>query len=154
MRTDCDELVKPVPADGHLEARNQQFAGDDAMHATETRLPGTPEAGQLARAFVRSALREWDADGALDVAELLTTELVANVVTHAHTDMTVRACINAGSLRIEVDDDSPVLPEVGHPTAESEHGRGMLLIAALADEWGAQPHLGDSKTVWFELDLA
>jgi hypothetical protein len=33
-----------------------------------------------------------------------------------------------------------------------EHGRGVLLVDALATRWGVDQRAG-GKTVWFELDL-
>jgi anti-sigma regulatory factor (Ser/Thr protein kinase) len=119
----------------------------------ETHLAGTAAAERAARTFVRSALEQWDVARSPDVAELLTAELVANVVVHAHSDVTVRACIEHDALRIEVDDDCFDLPHLEHPATDNEHGRGMLLIATLADRWGAERHRDGGKTVWFELNL-
>ena len=107
----------------------------------------------MARDLVRTALFDWHEEGRADIAELLTSELVANVVMHAHSDMTIRACLTRDAVRVEVDDESSTLPEVQHPGVDGEHGRGMLLIATLADHWGTQRHEDDGKTVWFELDL-
>jgi len=42
-------------------------------------------------------------------------------------------------LRIEVCDISPVLPQLGLPDEQSENGRGLFLVAALADRYGAEP---------------
>ena len=46
---------------------------------------------------------------------------------------------------------APGLPVPAEPGATDVHGRGLQIIAALADEWGCQPApLG--KTVWARLD--
>jgi hypothetical protein len=34
---------------------------------------------------------------------------------------------------------------------DSESGRGLLLVAALADHWGAEPYPPGDKTVWAEV---
>ncbi|MEE4542632.1 ATP-binding protein [Streptomyces sp. V4-01] len=63
-------------------------------------------------------------------------------------------------LRVEVHDSLARRP--GADTAQREaaaaqagehgtSGRGLLLVQALADAWGAQPH-GSGKVVWFELN--
>jgi hypothetical protein len=50
---------------------------------------------------------------------------------------------------VEVTDRSTyALPLPGSPTPESESGRGLILLDALADRWGTSP-MDDGKTVWF-----
>ncbi|MET7901714.1 ATP-binding protein [Streptomyces sp. NPDC005355] len=45
-------------------------------------------------------------------------------------------------------------PQLRQARSEDESGRGLALIAALADEWDAQPRAcGIGKTVWFELKI-
>jgi hypothetical protein len=55
-------------------------------------------------------------------------------------------------LRIEVDDPSTAPPSLRHAPPPSEDGRGVFLVDALADAWGAQTTDG-GKTVWFELEI-
>ena len=57
-------------------------------------------------------------------------------------------------LRIEVTDTrGEKLPVLGPaPQPDGESGRGLLLVAALADRWGTEPHHPVGKTVWAELD--
>ncbi len=57
-------------------------------------------------------------------------------------------------LLVEVSDASPLLPELADmPGWESESGRGLLLVEALADRWGSDL-LPSGKRVWFELSLS
>jgi anti-sigma regulatory factor (Ser/Thr protein kinase) len=123
------------------------------MDTVETQLPSTTSSPQLARAFLHSALHTWKLDGFGDVTELLVTELVANVVTHVGTSMTVRVHRWPGRVRVEIEDPSPEIPVVRHPDAADEHGRGMLLVDQLANAWGVDRR-ADGKTVWFELDVS
>ena len=45
------------------------------------------------------------------------------------------------------------MPQPGKATAEDESGRGLALIAALADAWDAHPRAcGIGKTVWFRAE--
>jgi anti-sigma regulatory factor (Ser/Thr protein kinase) len=110
-----------------------------------------PAAGTQARAFLRAALETWELDGLGEVTELLTDELVTNAVRHAGSEMTVRAKRRPSRIRVEVADASQDRPVVMHPRPSELHGRGMLLVDALADDWGAELH-DHGKTVWFEID--
>jgi anti-sigma regulatory factor (Ser/Thr protein kinase) len=123
------------------------------METVETHLPSNVNAPQLARAFLRTALETWQLDGFGDVTELLVSELVANVVTHVGTPMTLRVQRGAGTMRVEIDDPSTEAPVVRHPDAADEHGRGVLLVDQLANTWGVDQR-SDGKTVWFELDVS
>ena len=54
-------------------------------------------------------------------------------------------------VRIEVRDSSPVpMPPTCHRDAEDETGRGLTVVAALAESWGWQPEVY-GKVVWCEL---
>jgi anti-sigma regulatory factor (Ser/Thr protein kinase) len=123
------------------------------MASVETQFPATAEAPQSARAFLRAALQTWKLDGFGEVTELLTDELVANVVRHVGSPMTLRATSEGATLRIEVDDPSTEAPVLHHPDAGDGSGRGILLVDALATQWGAEIH-DDGKTVWFEIDVS
>lgn len=86
-------------------------------------------------------------------ATLLTSELVANAVLHAATDVTLTLRREPGGLRVEVADESPQLPEVKRYGEEAATGRGLQVLVALADTWGAGRR-NDGKVVWFELGHA
>jgi anti-sigma regulatory factor (Ser/Thr protein kinase) len=123
------------------------------METVETQLPSSVTSPQLARAFLRSTLQTWKLDGLGEVTELLVSELVANVVMHVGSPMTVRVMRSAAKVRVEIDDPSPRVPVIRYAGTADEHGRGVLLIDRLANAWGvdARP---DGKTVWFELDVS
>jgi hypothetical protein len=113
------------------------------------RLAPTPEAA--ARRFLHNEMQTWALDGPRELAELLASELVSNVVQHVGSPMMVRVCRDASIVRVEVDDDSAAPPVLGHPTSSSDHGRGLMLVNALASDWGTCNN-DNGKTVWFELD--
>jgi hypothetical protein len=106
-----------------------------------------------ARAFLRGALQTWKLDGFGQVTELLTDELVSNVVRHVGTPMTVRALCRPERIRVEVEDPNPEAPRLRHPSAETMDGRGIMLVDALAAAWGTDVR-SDGKTVWFEIDVS
>lgn len=118
--------------------------------ARSIRLPSDPGAARSARQFVRETLRDWGLDDVDQIAELLTDELVGNVVRHVGSPMAVRAAHHVASIRIEVDDASAEPPVLRHPDQFDEHGRGILFVETLATDWGVDLH-DDGKTIWFEL---
>jgi anti-sigma regulatory factor (Ser/Thr protein kinase) len=114
-------------------------------------LPSDPGAARTAREFVRNAMRAWALDDTDQIAELLTNELVGNVVRHVGSAMEVRASCRPESIRIEVDDASTEPPIRRHPDELDEHGRGILFVETLATDWGVELRDG-GKTIWFELE--
>ncbi|MGK5447132.1 ATP-binding protein [Streptomyces radiopugnans] len=56
-------------------------------------------------------------------------------------------------LRVEVCDAGDDVPRPRGTSPEDESGRGLALVAALSDAWGAYPRpCGVGKAVWFELN--
>ena len=109
------------------------------------------DAPRTAREFLRETLETQQLDGFGELSELLTTELVANVVDHVGSAITLRVYAVEGALRVEVDDASPDAPAVQRPDALTPRGNGMLLVDGLANRWGVEARAA-GKTVWFELD--
>ncbi|MGW7353373.1 ATP-binding protein [Streptomyces sp. NPDC054784] len=101
---------------------------------------------------------------------LITAELCANAVRHGHVpgrDFHVRLSAepeggrpaeSRTTLRVEVTDSrrGGVLPDPCRapqpPPPDAESGRGLLLVARLADRWGIAPRPGaPGKDAWAEL---
>lgn len=138
------------------------FASRDAalahLHDTRPRMPYVSEdllpvggSSRHARDIATAACAQWDLPGLIAPASLIVTELVANVVDHAHTMMTLRLSLRPHHLNLAVRDgshDPPVATPPDHP--EAKQGRGLLLVNELAYRWGHLPsHHG--KVVWASL---
>ncbi|WP_018656943.1 ATP-binding protein [Actinomadura flavalba] len=108
----------------------------------------TPEAPaiRVARETVRAALAAWDLADLADDAELVTSELVTNALRYA-ADATVVLTHEPGRVLLEVVDDNPEPPHAEAAGPVDEHGRGLLIVAALAADWGWRPD-GTGKSVW------
>lgn len=127
------------------------------------RFTSTPRGARLARRLVSHRLNDWGHPYSTPVNEtltLITAELTANAVRHGHVpgrDFHVQLTLAEDTFRIEVTDTrAEKRPPANPPETDSlsESGRGMLLVAALADDWGVSPRpAAPGKTVWAELHV-
>src|SRR5205085_7617117 len=74
-------------------------------------LPPAPDSARHARRFVAEVLTDARGDKELvDLAALLTSELVTNGIVHAHTELRVVVDVTERFVRVEVADGNPSLP--------------------------------------------
>jgi len=118
------------------------------------------ELGALARAVpcarlhARQVLWEWGIGNLGDSAELLVTELITNAVRasrEADRDSAVRLWLlsDSAQILILVWDASPRPPVLTDASDEAEHGRGLMLIDAVSEQWGWYSREdSDGKFVW------
>lgn len=114
-----------------------------------------PDAPRRAREMVRHLLAG-QPDDVVEIAVLLTSELVANAVTHTRdrSPVQVSASTSRGTLRVCVGDQDRVLPVLKHPSPDGDSGRGIEIVDHLATAWGVECRASeDGKSVWFELGL-
>ncbi len=114
--------------------------------------------GQIRR-IVSAQLRYWQLDPLIDQAALGVTELLSNVHRHAQPDKlcTVEMRLLRGRLTVSVHDHDPRLPVVRTAGPLETCGRGLAMVAAVSESWGARPHehAGTAgKVVWFTLQAA
>jgi len=123
------------------------------LSGSRVRLAAGPTAPAQARRAVRAAIRAWDVPVDPDVAALLTSELVTNAIRH-EPGPTVTLCVtcSGGELRVDVYDASCRLPVLVDASADAEAGRGLMLVATLAAEWGVYRHRV-GKAVYFTLEF-
>lgn len=115
-------------------------------------LPGAPESVGAARVAVADLLRGHDNGAAVDIAVLLTSEVVTNAVIHARSIVRLHAVVDAGVLRVEAHDRSSRRPVRREAREDEVDHRGLLIVSALADRWGYDEH-DSGKYVWFELAI-
>jgi anti-sigma regulatory factor (Ser/Thr protein kinase) len=116
----------------------------------EVACPAELASAAEARRFAESTLQTWGCDEMVEPARLLISELVVNAVRHAGSEVTLRLALRPDALRVEVEDSSSVRPERRSPDLTSATGRGLMIVEALAAEWGVDDVEG-GKVVWFEL---
>ncbi|GLF97272.1 ATP-binding protein [Streptomyces yaizuensis] len=120
-----------------------------------------PEPSEVGRArrWARSRLVGSGIEDGEPLAEtliLLISELVTNAVVHTGCPAVLRVLfgsgvVEAGTVRVEVADRSARPPRQRHACGEDTGGRGLELVAGLADRWGWAPE-GVGKSIWCEVD--
>lgn len=129
-------------------------AGDGAEFRAE--LPASLTAARQARSAVRRALAAWGMDSLTEDAELLASELVANAAEHGGGQPIALALRTqpgpAGQpgLMCEVTDSSPRMPQARDAGTSTERGRGLAIVAAVAEASGVTAGPA-GKTAWFTL---
>jgi anti-sigma regulatory factor (Ser/Thr protein kinase) len=116
------------------------------------RFPALAVSVPVARRFVTDLVG--DLPGQVgETAVLLVSELAGNAVRHADgPDFDVAVERTDGRLWIGVTDTGRAQLVLRSPSVTDEHGRGLQLVAALADRWGARrSRATGARTVWFEL---
>lgn len=119
-------------------------------------LPSTRKGAQRARRVAVAQLAQWRLP--YETAEQVVAELAANAALHGRLpgrDFRLTLSANERRLRIEVTDArAERLPGVPRPVeGDAESGRGLLLVAALADRWGVTSGPFPAKTVWAEVEV-
>ncbi|MFZ3557624.1 ATP-binding protein [Streptomyces sp. BH055] len=138
------------------------------LPASPARFPGTytlqlphdPRAPGIARALLRLVLKAHGRDELAEDAELLGSELLTNAHLHTTGSYALRlgpSAADPGRVRVAVWDGDSKIPagfERGGPRADTcaEGGRGLFLVRAYADDWGAYafPDGQGGKLLWAE----
>ncbi|MEU1624909.1 ATP-binding protein [Streptomyces sp. NPDC020096] len=116
-------------------------------------------AARQARTFTRECLRLWDeGEELIEAAVLIVCELATNAIRHGaalllaergpeqepDSMITLKLALEPDVLHIEVRDGSAVLPVQRVAGHGDDCGRGLMIIAALAESWtsGRDPNGG------------
>ncbi|MGI5148648.1 ATP-binding protein [Plantactinospora sp. CA-294935] len=121
------------------------------------RLAPVPQAVSVARGLVRECCERWRLSDVTEDAQLIASELVANAVEHAGTDIDLTLCHHRQRLRIAVADRHPGIPALPRRKAAPDsrqplavRGRGLAMVTRSAATWGVLPGT-DGKIVWASL---
>ncbi|GAA2620402.1 hypothetical protein GCM10010425_13340 [Streptomyces spororaveus] len=104
------------------------------------------------RAASVSQLNRWGLEESAFATELLLSELVTNAVRYGTAPIRVRL-IHDRNLICEVHDASSSAPRMRQSATTDEGGRGLFLVAQLAQSWGTRYTTG-GKVIWAECSLA
>jgi anti-anti-sigma regulatory factor len=167
-------LVTGHPVQGRLNLRTKTLARFvliaptlDAALASIRRPPirrvvtqtlaRSPSAIRSARRQVALTCVRWRCAKLADDAVAVAGELVANAISHADAEPTLRLELRRGLLTVAVTDDNP-LPPVQQTRQRLQepldHGFGLVIVAELAKGWGSSATTTGGKTVWAVLRTA
>ncbi|GHD99039.1 ATP-binding protein [Streptomyces alanosinicus] len=130
---------------------------DPVLHEDQLDYTPVPRSIALARHRTARLAITWAYPHLAGDVALVTSELMTNALLHGSLRdrlIRVRICTTAAMLRVEVSDPrGERLPCPRDATGEDQFGRGLLLVEALADDWGVGPRVGVGKTVWAQWGL-
>ncbi|WP_086827079.1 SpoIIE family protein phosphatase [Streptomyces sp. NRRL B-24572] len=150
----CDRLLAALlpsrPADdvALLVARTRAL---DPDHVATMDLPSDPAAVSGARGFASDVLTAWGLEELSFTTELVVSELVTNAIRYGKSPIQLRLVLQT-TLTCEVSDASSTAPHLRRARIFDEGGRGLLLVAQLAERWGAR-HNREGKVIWAEQAL-
>ena len=105
------------------------------------------------REAARLAMRSWQLlDEVVDTATLLASELTTNALVHGQGRVELRLRLTRDRLVLEAVDGGQHMPRRRRAGDDDEGGRGLHLVATLADRWGFRA-IDHGKVVWAELEL-
>jgi anti-sigma regulatory factor (Ser/Thr protein kinase) len=139
-------------------ARHAAHRPAQRTHEYSLFAPADATAPRVCRDFVRAVLFTHDREHLVMPAALCTSELVTNVHLHTKGTTMLRVRLTPARIHVSVFDESPDPPVLASPVAAAPAcwGRGLALVAEMADGWGVEgERVGRyAKGVWFQLGLA
>lgn len=117
-----------------------------ARRTCDAQITAVPEV----RRFVRRLVTDAGEPDLASAAELVVSELVANVVLHVGGELTVAVTVTPGEVLVRVTDTSAVAPRVPGFSRSANTGRGLRLVQSMSEEYGVDVGVG-TKTVWSRL---
>ncbi|AUA15034.1 SpoIIE family protein phosphatase [Streptomyces sp. SID8382] len=115
-------------------------------------IPPEPAVVSRIRQEATARLMDWGLEKLVLTTELVVSELVTNAIRYGRPPIRLRL-IRDRALICEVSDFSSTAPHLRRARALDEGGRGLFLVAQLAQRWGTRLEV-HGKTIWAEQDLS
>jgi anti-sigma regulatory factor (Ser/Thr protein kinase) len=148
------EALAARPDSRHLMVESERqpvlrrLLGRQSASMVRMSLEPDPRSAGAAREAVARACDRWGMSSVSASATLVVSELVTNALPHAGSDVGLSVARSGRRLRIAVRDASSLRPQPQPVEPSRPRGRGLLLVAALADAWGVLPTSDGGKVVW------
>ncbi|MEU4486699.1 ATP-binding SpoIIE family protein phosphatase [Streptomyces purpurascens] len=150
----CDRMLSALlpsrPSDdiALLMARTRTL---DTDQVAAWDLPSDPAIVSEARTHASDQLSAWGLEDMAFTTELMVSELVTNAIRYGKPPIRLRLILHS-TLTCEVSDTSSTAPHLRRARTFDENGRGLLLVAQLAGNWGTR-HTREGKVIWAEQRL-
>ncbi|MGW2235804.1 SpoIIE family protein phosphatase [Streptomyces sp. NPDC001759] len=131
-----------------IVARTRALPAD---RVAEWDVPPDPAAVSGVRAALNRQLERWGLDELAFTTELILSELVTNAIRYGADPIHVRVLFDR-TLICEVFDSSSTSPHLRYAAMTDEGGRGLFLVAQLAERWGTR-YTPAGKVIWAEQPL-
>ncbi|MET8003141.1 SpoIIE family protein phosphatase [Nonomuraea glycinis] len=147
-------ILNAVPRDDRtdditlLVARTRALPQD---HIASWDLASDPAVVSHMRSEVAKRLAAWNLEHLAFNAELIFSELVTNAIRYGSEPIRARMILDR-ALICEVSDASESSPRPRRAVATDEGGRGLFLVAHIAERWGTR-HTHRGKVIWAEQPL-
>ncbi|MCQ8187884.1 SpoIIE family protein phosphatase [Streptomyces rugosispiralis] len=115
-------------------------------------VPRDPAAVAQMRATVADQLVRWGLEDLGFITELILSELITNAIRYATGPISVRLLLDR-KLICEISDGSSTSPHLRYAETTDEGGRGLFLVAQLAERWGTR-YTPNGKVIWAEQSLS
>ncbi|MBT2479925.1 SpoIIE family protein phosphatase [Streptomyces sp. ISL-94] len=155
LETVCDRVLTALLTHRPDDDVALLVARTRALHADKVvvlDLSSDPSVVAHARRHATDQLTAWGLEEASFVTELLVSELVTNAIRYGEPPIQLRLIHEDTTLICEVSDSSNTAPHMRRARIFDEGGRGLLLVAQLAERWGTR-HAPVGKTIWAEQSL-
>ncbi|MFE2042468.1 ATP-binding protein [Streptomyces sp. NPDC059477] len=118
--------------------------GPDSPRLGAMTLHPSPESVPRARRWFRKFIAPYNPACSVDDCVLMISELITNAIVYGRSDdpwhVRVAWYREGDSLRVEVHNPGyPANVQLRRPDANDAHGRGLLLVDAIADSWHSGP---------------
>ncbi|MFD3805949.1 ATP-binding protein [Streptomyces sp. NPDC058619] len=157
MQDLCDDVLYALGTgrrDGDAVLLLARTAAFPARSAATWLLADDLTEAATARRHTRRTLKGWNVDEDTAAAtELIVSELVTNALRYGSPPLRLRLrLIKDRALTCEVHDASTTSPHLRHARTADEGGRGLFIVAQLAERWGTR-YTASGKTIWTEQNL-
>ncbi|KUO20054.1 SpoIIE family protein phosphatase [Streptomyces dysideae] len=151
----CESVLRVLPGPGSTDDVTLLVARTRALSADHTAcwdVPTDPAAISAVREAAVRQLTAWGLEDCAFTTELVLSELATNAIRHATGPVQVRL-LRDRVLICEVSDGSSTSPHLRQAAATDEGGRGLFLVAQLAQRWGTR-YTPRGKVIWAEQPLS
>ncbi len=147
----CDAVVRALLPAAPTDDIALLVAGTRALPPSRIArwdVPSDPAAVAAVRNAATGRLAEWGLDELEFTTELILSELITNAIRYATGPIDVRLLLDR-TLICEVADASSTSPHLRYAATTDEGGRGLFLVAQMAERWGTR-YTKDGKIIWVE----